>query len=113
GTDGRVLKYSKTTSVAERNSGNLHQRLIIEQNYPNPFNPSTIISYTLPESGRITLKVFDLLGKEVASLLDEYQEAGDHDIEFNTRVYNIPSGIYFYRLQTGKFIQTRKMLFLK
>lgn len=113
GTDGRVLKYSKTTSVAERNSGNLHQRLIIEQNYPNPFNPSTIISYTLPESGRINLKVFDLLGKEVASLLDEYQEAGDHNIEFNTRVYNIPSGIYFYRLQTGKLVQTRKMLLVK
>lgn len=113
GTDGRVLKYSKTTSVSEWNSENLHQRLIIEQNYPNPFNPSTRISYTLPESGRITLKVFDLLGKEVASLLDEYQEAGDHDIEFNTRIYNIPSGIYFYRLQTGKLVQTRKMLLLK
>ncbi len=92
------------------------------QNYPNPFNPSTVISYQLPVSGDITLKVFDVLGREVATLVDEYRDAGYHEVEFNpaSGIGNLPagrqglaSGIYFYQLQAGSFIETKKMVVIR
>ena len=88
------------------------------QNYPNPFNPSTKISFTIPnvtlsgvEGSRVQLKVFDVLGNEVATLVNEYRNAGRYEIDFNAS--KLASGVYFYRMQAGSFIQTKKMMVLK
>ena len=82
----------------------------MEQNYPNPFNPSTTISYQLPKAGNLTLKVFDILGREVATLVNENVEAGKHSINFDAS--NFSSGMYIYKLQSANFVQTRKMILL-
>jgi hypothetical protein len=93
----------------------------LDQNYPNPFNPSTVIGYQLPVSGNVTLKVYDILGNEVATLVNEEKPAGNYEIEFSAKgesasdgnVYDLPSGIYFYKLQAGNFSATKKMILLK
>lgn len=87
------------------------EEYILAQNYPNPFNPATLIRYQIPESGEVTLKIFDLLGHEVAMIVNEYKTAGTYEVEFNA--VESPSGVYFYQLKSGDFIQTRKMLLLK
>ncbi len=83
----------------------------LSQNYPNPFNPSTAISYQLPVNSFVTLKVYDVLGNEVATLVNEEKLAGEYEIEFNAS--EIGSGVYFYTLRAGEFIQSKKMLLLK
>ncbi|MBK9099911.1 MAG: T9SS type A sorting domain-containing protein [bacterium] len=87
----------------------------LEQNYPNPFNPSTVIIYQMPVSSDVTLKVFDVLGNEVATLVNEYKPAGTHEVEFNTSSINqIPSsGVYFYQVKAGEFVSTKKMILLR
>ncbi|HSW53762.1 MAG TPA: T9SS type A sorting domain-containing protein [Ignavibacteriaceae bacterium] len=81
------------------------------QNYPNPFNPVTTISYLLPKNGLVTLKVFDILGTEVTSLVNETQEAGSYSVTFNAS--QLPSGIYFYTLTSNNFMTTKKLILLK
>jgi len=81
------------------------------QNYPNPFNPSTVISFTIPQKGFVTLKVFNLLGQETTTLVSKEMNAGKYDYNFNAQ--NLPSGIYFYSLKAGNFTATKKMLLLK
>ncbi|HEY6437173.1 MAG TPA: T9SS type A sorting domain-containing protein, partial [Ignavibacteriaceae bacterium] len=81
------------------------------QNYPNPFNPSTLISYQIPISSNVTLKIYDALGKEVAILVNENKPAGTYDVEFNASI--LPSGVYFYQIKADNFLQTKKMLLLK
>jgi hypothetical protein len=81
------------------------------QNYPNPFNPTTKISWQTPKGGLQTLTVYDVLGREVATLVNEYKRAGKHEVEFNAS--NLPSGVYIYRLQAGDFVQTKKMILMK
>ena len=85
------------------------------QNYPNPFNPSTKIRWQSPISSHQTLKIYDVLGNEVATLVDEFREAGRYEVEFQSAVGNrqLASGVYFYRLQAGSFIKTKKMILLK
>lgn len=83
----------------------------LNQNYPNPFNPTTIINYQLPSANHVTLKVYDMLGQEVATLANGVQEAGYKTVEFNAA--NLPSGIYTYRLNAGTFVEVKKMLVLK
>ncbi|MBE0551538.1 MAG: T9SS type A sorting domain-containing protein [Ignavibacterium sp.] len=86
------------------------------QNYPNPFNPSTIISYQLPVSGEVTLKVYDVLGREVETLVNEYRNTGNYEVEFNVAQESLPaiaSGIYFYQLKAGEYVQTKKMILLR
>jgi hypothetical protein len=80
-------------------------------NYPNPFNPTTVIGYQLPVAGYVTLKVFDLLGREVATLVNENKSAGYYKISFDAS--NLPSGVYFYNLLTGNSSITKKMLLIK
>jgi hypothetical protein len=89
----------------------LPERFSLEQNYPNPFNPSTVISWQSPVSSWQTLKVYDLLGREVATLVDEYKPAGRYEVEFDGR--NLSTGSYFYRLQVGEFMETKKLILLK
>jgi len=85
------------------------------QNYPNPFNPTTTISYSIEQGGHVNLTVYNLLGSEVAVLVDKYQSAGRHSIEFSTEnlINTIGSGIYLYTLKAGSFYQTRKMILLR
>ena len=83
----------------------------LSQNYPNPFNPSTVISYQLPVSGQVSLKIYDMLGREVQTLVNETQAAGRYSVRFNAA--NLSSGTYFYKLQAGSFVQTKKLTFLK
>ncbi|MFH1195861.1 MAG: lamin tail domain-containing protein [bacterium] len=85
----------------------------LSQNYPNPFNPTTVISYQLPVFGKVSLIVYDVLGREIATLVDEFQCAGIHHSTFNTLHYSLASGVYFYRLQAGGTIITKKMALLK
>ena len=81
------------------------------QNYPNPFNPSTKISYNLVKNGFVSLKVMDILGREVKSLVNEYQTAGVKEINFNAS--GLPSGIYFYSIKTEGFSDVKKMMLVK
>ena len=84
---------------------------VLENAYPNPFNPSTTISYYLPENSFVTLKVFDIVGNEVATLVNDELSAGKHEVEFNGE--GLTTGIYFYQLRTEDFVQTKKILLLK
>ena len=88
-------------------------RFVLEQNYPNPFNPSTTINYQLPTAGYVTLKVYDVLGREVATLVNEYQIAGIYNSKFITQNYGLPSGVYFYTLKAGNYARTNKMILAK
>jgi len=87
----------------------------LSQNFPNPFNPSTKISWQSPVSNWQTIKVFDLLGREVVTLADKYKSAGRYEVEFDVAhesLRAIASGVYFYQLKAGSFVQTRKMLLI-
>jgi hypothetical protein len=84
---------------------------LLFQNYPNPFNPTTNIEFRIPNPGLVSLKVFDVLGKEVAALVNEQKPAGNYEVKFDGS--NLPSGIYFYQLKAGNFIDTKKFLLLK
>jgi hypothetical protein len=83
----------------------------LSQNYPNPFNPVTTIKYQIPHRSRVSLKIYDILGSEIVELVNEEQEVGYYNAEFNAA--KLSSGVYFYRLQSGDFVQTRKMILLK
>jgi hypothetical protein len=85
------------------------KRSNLTQNYPNPFNPSTFIQFGLPKASHVTLKVFDVLGKEVATLVNQELGPGAFTARWEA---NVPSGIYIYRLQAGEFIDTKKMILL-
>ncbi|MFB3056412.1 MAG: T9SS type A sorting domain-containing protein [Ignavibacteriaceae bacterium] len=94
----------------------------LSQNYPNPFNPSTIIEFQISDFGFVSLKVFDILGNEITTLVNEEKPAGSYKIKFSTGSTRLPdgqvhqtltSGIYFYQLKAGNFIQTKKMLIVK
>jgi len=98
------------TSV-ERLSTDLPTHFSLDQNYPNPFNPATTISFSLPSKSFVSLKVFDALGREVSILLADELPAGTYARQWNAA--NLPSGIYFYRLQAGSFIETKKLVLLK
>jgi hypothetical protein len=83
----------------------------LEQNYPNPFNPSTVIKYQVPTTGKVMLKIYDLLGKEITTLVNENQNAGYYSVPFDAS--NLSSGIYFYTLTSGEFSSTKKMTLVK
>ncbi|MFC2134969.1 T9SS type A sorting domain-containing protein [Bacteroidota bacterium] len=83
----------------------------LSQNYPNPFNPSTKIEFIIPDDEKVTVKVYDILGREVKTLLDEFKEAGHHEVEFNAS--SLASGTYIYRLNSGSFSQIKKMQLIK
>jgi len=108
---GGVFRSVQSTTFVQEPSGQLPTSFVLEQNYPNPFNPSTTIGFSLPRSGHVTLRAFNLVGEEVATLLSQEVSAGTHETKWD--VSGISSGIYFYRLQAGSYSQTRKLLLLR
>jgi hypothetical protein len=104
---GRTLVMQKTISLTIA----VPAKHELAQNYPNPFNPSTTIRYELPTDGFVTLKVFDLLGREVATLVNEEQKADYHKVTFDAS--RLASGVYFYRLQAGQFTAVKRLMVLK
>jgi len=111
--NGYLFAYfpNNPSAIEDKNNFTSGLRYTLSQNYPNPFNPSTTINWQLPEAGLVTLKIFDVLGKELITLVDEELKAGEHEAIFDAS--HLSSGIYFYQLKTGKFIQTKKMILLK
>ncbi len=104
-----LLSNKNITNVEENNS--IIRKFHLFQNYPNPFNPTTEINYSLPQSGLVQLRVYDVLGREIAVLLNKEQQKGNHNAVFNAT--NLPSGIYFYTLTSGNYRETKKMLLLR
>jgi hypothetical protein len=96
---------------ASQNAFALPEEFSLTQNYPNPFNPSTTIRYELPHASRVSLKVYNMLGQQVATLVNETKDAGIHEVKFDNS--NLTSGVYFYRLEAGDFVQTKKLAILK
>jgi Right handed beta helix region len=133
GGPGRLILsgFQVVTGVKETRQNGTPQGFLLQQNYPNPFNPSTIISYRLPADSRVSLKIYDLPGREIATLVDGYQTAGEHSFSFNigqsanrsinrSGVNHLSSGIYLYRLEvfssggkSGEFFAVKKMIVLK
>lgn len=105
----KLLGYTGTTDIAGDEISITDYNL--SQNYPNPFNPKTVIGYQLPASGNVTVKVYDVLGKEIATLVNEFKPAGRYEVEFDAT--KISSGVYLYRLQAGEQSFTRKMTLIK
>jgi len=108
----------QNTSSVENYNSNVPTSFSLSQNYPNPFNPETTIEYSIPANvkgrmAKVTLKVYDLLGREVATLVDEYKQPGSYNSKFSIVNYKLPSGVYFYRLQCGNYVQTKKLVLLK
>jgi len=122
GENGTILRTTTggelITQVKEKSS--FVYEFNLSQNYPNPFNPSTTIRFTIPsnvksETSNVSLKVFDILGTEIATLVNEEKPAGTYELEFHpvSRIQNPASGIYFYQLRAGNYIETKKMMLLK
>jgi photosystem II stability/assembly factor-like uncharacterized protein len=111
GDGGMVLRYSITEFPTLVKDKSMARKFELSQNYPNPFNPYTVISYSVPITGLVELKVYDLLGREIALLVSEVKPAGDYKTVFNGS--NLQSGVYFYKLKIGSRLQTRKMILLK
>jgi Secretion system C-terminal sorting domain/Beta-propeller repeat len=106
-----TIKYEQDfVSAQEKNEGEMRE-FALEQNYPNPFNPTTKIKYSIPISEFVTLKIYDVLGNEVETLVNEEKPSGSYEVEFVAD--GLTSGIYFYKLQTGSFVETKKMIILK
>lgn len=110
-SEGIYLGMDNFHKIKASNENTLPDDYCIFQNYPNPFNPTTKIKYDLSENNFVTLKVFDILGREVVELVNDVKPVGSYEVEFNAS--NLPSGIYFYRLQAGSFVETKKMVLMK
>jgi hypothetical protein len=99
------------TGLEQAKESTLPQEFSLDQNYPNPFNPSTSISWQLPVSGHVSLKVYDIIGNEVATLVNEEKPAGNYEISFGAS--GLSSGVYFYKLTANEFVETKKMILLR
>lgn len=115
GHDGIIVHMSGDTSnpapVTAVKSGNSAHSFKLQQNYPNPFNPSTVISYAIPNSGFVTLTVYNSIGQKVRTLVSGQQSSGEHSVEFDAGT--LSSGVYFYRLHAGNYTKTKKLAVLK
>lgn len=113
-----VYEYMATTGVNEDHHESAPSSFMLEQNYPNPFNPSTSIGFSVPKTTKVELRILDVLGREVGLLVDAEKGPGIYKIQWNA---NVPTGVYFYRLQAryisggqaGEFVETMKMIVLK
>jgi hypothetical protein len=106
-----VQAYTPPLVGVEDRGENNPEEFALHQNYPNPFNPTTTIKYQIPELSFVTLKIYDVLGSEIITLVNEEKSIGNYEVDWNAS--GLPSGIYFYKLQAGNFVETMKMLLLK
>ena len=117
GSSGTILKTNNGGgSIITEVSDDIYVRnFSLHQNYPNPFNPTTTIRFTISDLRFTTLKIYDVLGREVATLINEEKPAGEYEIEFSTGLIHqtLSSGVYFYQLRAGDFVETKKMILLK
>jgi hypothetical protein len=118
GQNGMILfNYPPGSFINVKNiSTEVPEKFDLKQNYPNPFNPSTIIRYQIKDSRFVTLKVYDILGREIETLVNEFQKAGTYETQFpNKRLSNnqLASGVYFYKLVAGDFVAVKKMVLMK
>ena len=116
GSDGKALGDlnwfpEQITAVSQKNTSAVPMQFTLSQNYPNPFNPATTIEYSIPQNSFVTLKVYNVLGQEIASLVNQEQKASNYTVNFDAS--RLASGIYFYKIQAGSFTLTKKMLLLK
>ena len=105
----QTYRYKAITGIELERDKNISYSL--SNNYPNPFNPSTKINYSIKNQSYVTLKVFDVLGREVKTLVNKEQSQGNYSIDFDAA--NLTSGVYFYRIQAGEFVDTKKMILMK
>jgi photosystem II stability/assembly factor-like uncharacterized protein len=110
GENGVILKLDPSLVTVEPEMGQPNE-FILYQNYPNPFNPTTKIRFRIPDDTFVNLRVFDILGNEVAILINEYKPAGEYEVEFNAN--GLSNGIYFYRIQAGSYAEIKKLVLLK
>jgi len=103
--------YQQTTITDVENEETIPTVFKLEQNYPNPFNPSTRIKFAVPEKSNVLIKVYDILGSEVATLVNEEMDAGWYENNFNAA--GLSSGVYLFRMEAGNFISTKKMIYLR
>jgi uncharacterized protein YlxW (UPF0749 family) len=127
-----VMRYSKTLRKEEREKMQIEDILFsrktenkedvklntgipvvysLSQNYPNPFNPVTKINYALPKTGHVTMKIYDVTGREIQTLVNDIKQAGNYTVDFNGA--NLSSGVYFYKIQSGDFISVKRMVLIK
>ncbi len=106
-----IYSFENEVVTAVEKTASIPTAFRLEQNYPNPFNPTTTIKFHIPSAGHVSLKVYDINGKEIATLTDQYVPAGNSLVEIDAS--NLASGIYFYRLQAGNFTATKKMILMK
>ena len=106
-----VLLNKENMNIRNFKGENIPVDYSLEQNYPNPFNPTTTIRYQLPKDGMVTLKVYDILGAEVITLINEEKVAGKYEVNFNAA--SLASGVYIYRLSVNEFVSVKKMVMLK
>ena len=103
-----IYFYNDVTAIDETV---LPTEFALEQNYPNPFNPTTTIRFNLPEANHVTMTLYNMLGREIATLVNEYREAGSYDYRLDAS--NLPTGTYFYSIVSGDFKEVRKMVLIK
>lgn len=111
GNLGLLLQYDNPLVNVTQSGTTIPEKFILEQNYPNPFNPSTVIQYQIPSAGFVSLIVYDMMGREVANLVNENQAAGSYSVSFNAS--KLSSGVYYYKIETGGFSDTKKMMLIK
>lgn len=111
GESGTILKTINNMTSVEDNNQAIPNLFTLSQNYPNPFNPYTKIQYSVPTFCKVSLKIFDVLGREVEILIDEEKKPGVYTVEFNAN--KLASGVYFYQLRAPNFVSTKKLLLLK
>ncbi len=105
------FKVAATMAGISSTGGEVPSSYILKQNYPKPFNPTTVINYQLPASNFASLKIYDVLGNKVATLVNEKQNSGTYSVDWNASNYS--GGVYFYKLIAGEFTQTKKMILQK
>jgi len=107
----KTLNFTANTSVTSIQDLAAPGGYYLAQNYPNPFNPSTVINYSVARAGQVTLKLYNIIGKEIASLINEYKEPGNYYCELNGK--DLTSGVYLYKLQSGNFVSVKKLILMK
>ncbi len=110
-TSGKGLFFLDGTDV--KSEENIPKEFVLGNNYPNPFNPSTTIEYKISTPSKVTIKIFNSLGKEISTLIDEFKQPGTYAVKFQGSDNSLPSGVYFYQMRTGNYCSTKKMMLIK